>query len=151
MRFRINTSRAISEIIDGEVIVIDLTTGSYYSLRGAGAEVWSDLTSGSHVDRIVERLAARYDASKDEIADSVRDLLDALDREELVVAVEDGELELAGDQPAVAVAPVMERSPFQRPVLEKHTDMQDLILLDPVHDVSEKGWPHPAVAAGDEH
>jgi hypothetical protein len=31
---------------------------------------------------------------------------------------------------------------YQKPVLEKFTDMQDLILLDPVHDVNPKGWPH---------
>jgi hypothetical protein len=28
--------------------------------------------------------------------------------------------------------------------LERYTDLADLILLDPVHDVSEAGWPHAA-------
>jgi hypothetical protein len=29
-------------------------------------------------------------------------------------------------------------------VFERFTDMGDLLLLDPVHDVEdEKGWPHP--------
>jgi len=27
-------------------------------------------------------------------------------------------------------------------VVEKYTDMQDLVLLDPVHEVDERGWPH---------
>jgi hypothetical protein len=34
------------------------------------------------------------------------------------------------------------RRRFQAPRFEKHTDMQDLILLDPVHEVADTGWPH---------
>jgi hypothetical protein len=30
---------------------------------------------------------------------------------------------------------------FVAPVLHKHTDMQDLLLLDPIHEVDETGWP----------
>lgn len=32
MRYRLNTPTVISEIIDGEVIVIHLGTGKYYSI-----------------------------------------------------------------------------------------------------------------------
>jgi hypothetical protein len=28
------------------------------------------------------------------------------------------------------------------PALEKFTNMQDILLLDPIHDVSDMGWPH---------
>jgi hypothetical protein len=27
-------------------------------------------------------------------------------------------------------------------VLHRYTDMQDLIVLDPIHDVDETGWPN---------
>jgi hypothetical protein len=37
--------------------------------------------------------------------------------------------------------PPDERRPFDEPVLEKFEDMQDLILLDPVFEVDEAGWP----------
>jgi hypothetical protein len=40
------------------------------------------------------------------------------------------------------------RSPFESPTFAKFTDMEDLLLLDPVHEVSaDQGWPHPAVPA----
>jgi hypothetical protein len=33
---------------------------------------------------------------------------------------------------------------FTQPVLEVYTDMQDLLLLDPIHEVDEEaGWPSP--------
>jgi hypothetical protein len=30
---------------------------------------------------------------------------------------------------------------FKPPLVNKYTDMQDLLLLDPIHEVDEKGWP----------
>jgi hypothetical protein len=42
----------------------------------------------------------------------------------------------APDDPAPA-----ERATFIAPVLAVYTDMQDLLLLDPIHDVDEIGWP----------
>ncbi len=33
---------------------------------------------------------------------------------------------------------------YEEPKLGKHTDMQELLLLDPVHEVGETGWPNPA-------
>ena len=31
--------------------------------------------------------------------------------------------------------------PFEEPKLEKYSDMEDLLLLDPIHDVEDEGWP----------
>ena len=37
-----------------------------------------------------------------------------------------------------------EKLPFEAPVLYTYTDMAELLLLDPIHDVDETGWPKPA-------
>jgi len=138
-RLRVNSPNVIYETIEGEVILIDLKTGTYYSLRDSGAAVWQAIEQGAGEDGIAAELRSRYEASEEEIRDAVRRLLDELEREGLVRA-EEGE--------AVSAAPASgngaERLPFAAPVLEKHTDMQDLILLDPVHEVGAEGWPHPA-------
>ena len=41
-----------------------------------------------------------------------------------------------------------EKPSFEAPILHKYTDMQDLLLLDPIHEVDEAGWPvaRPAVS-----
>jgi hypothetical protein len=36
---------------------------------------------------------------------------------------------------------------FSRPILTKYTDMKELLLLDPIHEVDETGWPNPKVKA----
>jgi hypothetical protein len=34
------------------------------------------------------------------------------------------------------------KSPFEMPKLSKYTDMEDLLALDPIHEVDEMGWPN---------
>jgi hypothetical protein len=63
-----------------------------------------------------------------------------LEREDLIVprSTANGSVDLGGlvEAPPAGVS-------FRAPRLEKHTDMQDLILLDPVHEVDpQRGWPH---------
>ena len=140
-RFRVNSPNVIHETIEGEVVLIDLKTGTYYSLRDSGAAIWQSIEQGAGEDDIEAALRSRYDASGDDIRDGLRRLLGELEREGLIRA-EDGEA-------AEAASPSFSdngaaRLPFAAPVLEKHTDMQDLILLDPVHEVGAEGWPHPA-------
>ena len=37
--------------------------------------------------------------------------------------------------------------PFTRPTITVYSDMEDLLLLDPIHDVDETGWPVRAETA----
>jgi hypothetical protein len=138
MRYRVNSSQVINETIDGEPIMINLATGGYYTLDRVGGDVWSLLEAALPVDDIVAELGRRYEATEDDIRRGVEDLLQRLSGEELVVPCDDAEpVQAVSLQSAPA-----ERSPFRAPKLEKFTDMQDLILLDPVHEVDSRGWPH---------
>ena len=145
-RFRVNSPRVMHETIEGEIIVIDLATGSYYSLRETGAAIWTELERGASEEEIVASLESGYDAAPEEIGAAVGRLIEELAAEDLI--------EPAGENGDVAVDRATAggsagRRPFSAPVLEKHTDMQDLILLDPVHEVDARGWPHPAPAGAD--
>jgi coenzyme PQQ synthesis protein D (PqqD) len=140
-RFRVNSPNVIHETIEGEVILIDLGTGTYYSLREAGAAIWQAIEQGAGEDEIAAALEARYEAPNGEIGEAVRRLLAELRSEGLVREEEHG-----ADRPDTMTSDStgVTRAPFHAPTLEKHTDMQDLILLDPVHEVGASGWPHPA-------
>ena len=142
-RFRVNSPNVIHETIEGEVVLIDLKSGTYYSLRDAGATVWQAIDQGAGEDEIQAALGLRYEGSADEMREAVRRLLAELEAEGLIRA-EEG----AGSAADLALPTSngAARSPFRPPTLEKHTDMQDLILLDPVHEVGARGWPHPAGA-----
>lgn len=139
-RLRVNAPDVINEVIEGDAVVINLATGDYYSLTGSAALAWEALLHAATVDEVIESVAARYDGDGTEIADAVTSFVADLQREHLVVNT---------DQPCEPhlVVAHQQRMPFVPPRFDKFTDMQDLILLDPVHEVSERGWPHAASAS----
>jgi len=139
-RLRVNSPNVIFETIEGEVILIDLKSGTYYSLRDSGAVIWQAIVQGASDDEIVDVLAASYDAEADSLRAGVRDFLEELEREGLV-RPDQGEIGTAGE--SLDIGPAGDaQAPYEPPRLEKHTDMQDLILIDPVHEVGAEGWPH---------
>jgi coenzyme PQQ synthesis protein D (PqqD) len=139
MRSYVTSPNAMHETIDGETIVIDLSIGTYFSLRGSGPVIWNALASGSSSEAIVETLAAAYEASHEEIAGAAAAFLARLEEERLIV--KGNGAGPAGDAGPNHAGP---RAPFEPPQLERYDDLQDIILLDPVHMVDEQGWPHAA-------
>src|SRR5690349_8428687 len=142
-QFRVRSPHVVDDTIEGEVIVIDLESGTYYSLRNTSAEIWHCIKQGAGEASIGDSLAQRYTATPEEITSAVSRLLDELAAERLIE--ETAEASAPAEPPSLSSGSDA-RVPFVAPALEKHTDMQDLILLDPVHDVTEAGWPYAASA-----
>ncbi len=123
-------SNAISETIDGEVVMIDLATGLYYSLTGTAGQVWSALEAGGGRTGTLAAMTARYG---DDVAPSVDAFIDQLLAEGVVV-------EAAGDDAAVPA--IDGQGSFETPVLDRYTDMAGILCIDPIHEVDEEvGWP----------
>jgi hypothetical protein len=140
----VNGPQVISETVGGETIIVNLATGHYFNLQGTAVDVWEGLEEGEHTEVIVARLAARYAAAEGEIEEAVNALMAELADADLVSPTEEN-----GAVPAAAVpAPNgSERQPFTPPSVTTFTDMQDIILLDPVHEVDARGWPHAPTGA----
>ena len=136
--YRANEPRIVHEVIDGEAVIVDLESGTYFSLRGSGAIVWEVVSRGGTTEDAVE-VAARAFVVDAEAADAISNLVDELVAAGLVVPAP----ERRGGETTVHPG---ERLDFDTPVLERFTDMEDLLLLDPVHNVDERGWPHAGVA-----
>jgi coenzyme PQQ synthesis protein D (PqqD) len=130
--------RVINETIDGEAVMINLTSGNYYILDPTGAEIWGHIERSASLEDIVAALEARYEAPAGAIANAVSGLIEELEREDLIVSGS----KAGTEAPAAPADTSVPRTDFQNPRLDKFTDMQDLILIDPVHQVDEAGWPH---------
>jgi hypothetical protein len=135
-RFTVNTPAVIHQLLDGEVIVVNLDTGAYYSLATTAADIWTSVDGGASVDETVEELLDRYDAPRSVVEPTVTRFVRELEEEELVLATEGDGLRQSS---AAASGPT--KLPFEEPALRKFTDMQELLLLDPIHEVDERGWP----------
>jgi hypothetical protein len=135
MRYRISSSPNINARSFGdEVIVANFVTGVYYSLLGSAAQIWDGLMAGVPLDRVVREVAGLSDAEHDSFTEAADRLVKDLEAEKLIVPADGAESAWAPVPPPSGV--------YALPVLERFTDMQDLLLLDPVHEVEDMGWPH---------
>jgi len=149
-RFKINIPTISHETIDNETLIIDLDSGSYYSLLGAGADIWSLVDRGASVGTIVELIHKRYGGDLGEIDSAVTGFLADLRREKLIVGVSADEAQPGADPDLkLDTGTGAAGRAFEAPVLTRHTDIQDLLLLCPVHDLDESAWPAPKLPTGD--
>jgi hypothetical protein len=142
-RFRVAAPEVIHQTIDGEVVLVHLTRGTYHSLRGSGALLFAPLVRGASMADLTAMLAGGTDGEATRIEAAVARFVQDLRRDGLIVAAVDE----AGDDGAAAGRPTPSPSakqPFEEPQVETFADLQDLLLTDPIHDVESRGWPNVA-------
>jgi hypothetical protein len=126
--FRVNEPAAAMQVMDGEADLIHFESGKYYAANRTGSYLLDMLSRGHNLEELCEHLppAARSDVYK---------FVDLLATEGLLHAT--------------TVPPSLDLSsePWpddSAPALETHTDLEDLLKLDPIHDVQADGWPRRA-------
>jgi hypothetical protein len=133
--FRVDEREVIHETLEGEAVLVHLGTGTYFSLGGSAAEIWPLVVAGAGRDEILAEAVRRFDGERGTIEQEVGDLLGQFVDHGLAVPAAARELSEAmkhGDGPA---------SPYVSPRLEAFEDMQELLLLDPIHETGDEGWP----------
>jgi hypothetical protein len=141
-------SDIVSEEIDGEVIIVNLQNGNYYSLSRSAAAIWAGIQQHATLERLQQQLATRYAGDTAAMNRHLDELIRALEAEQLITTRPAAEAPAASETSAASPEPPLEKEPFQPPQFECFTDMGDLLLLDPVHEAEdEKGWPHPKANA----
>jgi hypothetical protein len=119
----IDSPTVISDEVDGETLALNLATGAYYVIPRASGPVWRALACGVPAADI---LAGTDDPRSPALAAYVQALLAAGLLRPAASAAATGPLQWAADDLQV----------------EAHTDMADLLGLDPIHDADENvGWP----------
>jgi hypothetical protein len=122
------------ERLAGEVIAIQLATGHYYSMGGTAADLWSLLVNGANADSIMEKMSLHF-TLPDDAKTQIEHFLDNA----LAVGLLKERVETA--QEAAALPEDHQRDTWVPPIIQEYTDLQDLILVDPVHDTKPTGWP----------
>jgi hypothetical protein len=142
MRFyQVNRPDVVMESFEGEVVLVQMKSGNYYSLQGSAPVIWDLLDCGASIESVGDYLMARHTGDAEEVRGSVLTLVEELVAESLIVPARNAPPASSSE----VTGPVESDAPFVRPVLERYTDMQELLLLDPIHDVDESGWPHRKV------
>jgi hypothetical protein len=136
----VNTPTVTHETIDGEAVIINLDSGNYYSLMDVGSVIWGLLEKGASANEVQNLVLETYQGDVTDIDRGVQELLVQLQQENLIVPVDGaGAPDLNHELPSNG----HQKPPFNPPLLHKYSDMQELLLLDPIHDVDDAGWPKP--------
>jgi Coenzyme PQQ synthesis protein D (PqqD) len=137
VRLRLRADEVAAKVMDGEAVLINLTSGVYYSMDGTGTAVWELITARCTLREIAEALVARYDVAGPRAQADIQRLATELIEEQLV-EVDDGPVT---GQTGVGGTPTGSREPYRVPELQVYRDMADLLALDPpLPDLPTTPW-----------
>lgn len=139
LRYQANEPSIASETIDGEAVIVNLRSGTYFSAEGIGCFVWDRLRQGASGDEIARELTRRYVVEEPVAASAVEAFVSELLEQELLRGWPEGPGN-SGPVPPDGSEPVP-RGEWSPPRLAVYSDMKELLLLDPIHEVEEEGWP----------
>lgn len=125
------------ERLDGETILIDFESGEYFSFKGSSADLvwlvqneipyesWEGVLSGAFLEFSLTS----------EIWEEISEFLHAMERAGILIRVET----VSGTSSDLPKD--YERITWQAPEVMINSDLVDLLVIDPIHDASEDGWP----------
>lgn len=126
----------VAEDFGGEIVVLNLLNGKYFSLLDVSADIWRDLALGYRPQDIIDHTAA----ARPDLEASVVSLIEGMIHEELIRPRAEAvgwiaPAEVASSAASLALCATV-------PQIEAFDDMAELILADPIHDVeADIGWP----------
>ncbi len=132
MHYKFQNSTFDLEDFSHEIVIINTETGSYYTISGSAVSVIRWFFSPISDQQVVQLIENTF---PNEVSEATT-FVDWLKEQGLIYAVETSEDEKEGQNLANNNTIV-----FNQWVYSRFDDMSDLIRLDPIHDVSEKGWP----------
>jgi hypothetical protein len=139
--YEVNRPMVSAELFDGETVIIHFDTGNYYSLDAFGSIVWQAIEQRLDLDTLTEILKNHLATSEETVSARVEKTVRELIKEELVrpgTTSADSDpaekLDLSSLEPG--------KLSDDAGALVKFDDLQEMLLMDPIHDVDEAGWPH---------
>ena len=75
--------------LEGQAVMLDLSSGVYFGLNEVGTRIWTLMAEGRDISAIVQALAREFDADESTIERDVRDLVDVLRSRNLIAPITD--------------------------------------------------------------
>ena len=133
--FRLGSPNVVSETVDGEAVILNLDSGYYYGLDAIASLIWDSLRAGVGEEALVAAFADHFRIGPGAAEAAVAAFADRLVEENLLTPTE-------APDPAPPSLPYPPAGvAFTTPVLTRYEDIQELLIIDPIHEVDEDGWP----------
>jgi Coenzyme PQQ synthesis protein D (PqqD) len=123
-----NEEEVAAQVIDGEAIMINLSTGVYYSMDKVGGVAWPLLAARHDLRDVAAAIAARYAVAASRVETDLQRLVEQLLAESLV--------RLSAHTTAIGAPDVLPpeaeaTSVYEPPQLHIYRDMEEMLALDP--------------------
>lgn len=128
--YRLNEDKMFYDAEEGQAVIINFTTGMYYTTTSLGSVILERLLNGNDPDEIAKAVKGLPGCPND-FGTQLNAFIEELGAKEILVV---GEAVPGGNEPIPdgALADGFELK------LEEFSEVQDLILADPVHDLNDE-------------
>lgn len=123
----IGKTTADFEDFGDEIVIIDSASGAFYSLKGRAIALWRACVQGLELAHLEHALQELESAEQQNIRAMLADLTAA---------------SILVEQAPGTAGTALEWEGFAAAKFERNDNFNDLIRLDPIHDVSDQGWPN---------
>ena len=76
----------VFEVLDGETVVLNLTSGEYHTLNATGTRAWQLIEEHGDLERVREAMAAEFDVEPERLARDLDTLVGDLVERKLLVS-----------------------------------------------------------------
>lgn len=134
-RYTAFDSNIISDVFGEEVVLVNLESGIYYSLRGSATQIWIRLVSQYSTPEILTDLLNIFQVAEHDLTADINQFITQL--------IELKIIKITSDPACRPIEFIVNTTllNYTSPIVETFSDMQQILLLDPVHDVDKAGWP----------
>lgn len=138
--YRLNAPACIAEAVEDDLIIINLDSGCYYNIRHQTVAVWHALTQG-----VTPAELLKANDWGGELQDRFKTHIQFLLDEGLLVPNDESVANTTKQVHAPKIDLAGADNTDQLFHADVFTDMQEMLLLDPIHDADANvGWPHKA-------
>lgn len=122
-----------------EIVVIDTEQGTFFSLKGRAIPLWRAVAKGLEIEAVDQWMASLSDSAEKALVGSIMDRF-----------LEGGLWQRGQAEEAEKPVSVLESETFGPASFEANDDFEELIRLDPIHDITDQGWLGSADPASNE-
>ncbi len=123
--YALNEPQVITDVIDGESVIMNLGSGTYYGLDALSSVAWQRLLSGEPPSSIARCIAAHFDIPHTAVLIDTGVFIANLIEEDLLVTNGGPRSDV---HPSEIVFPA---GPYTPPRLSRYADMTRMLALDP--------------------
>jgi hypothetical protein len=135
LRYNIYYNNILSDVFGEEVVLVNLESGVYYSLKYSAAQIWIRLINQYSPTEVFADLIQIYQVDENDLISDINLFITQLLEDKIIkIASETEKKSIEFNSKGILVT-------YTSPVVETFSDMQEILLLDPVHDVDKAGWP----------